>query len=111
MRFIFLNFPVLLLKWLLTVLVFCTPVLGFWLASSLVAYSNGPTLLSVFSGVLLFPLLPIAWELKVNSSRQRRSQKLPRILTWGDRLILRTLALNLAFIVCELALRPQTAFK
>ena len=110
MRFIFLNFPVLLLKWLLTILVFCTPVLGFWLASSLIAYSNGPTWLSVFSGVLLFPLLPIAWELNANLRRQRHSQKKPRILTWGDRLTLRTLALNLAFIACLLALRPQTAF-
>ena len=66
MRFIFINLPTLLVKWLLTVLVFCTPILGFWLASSLVAYSNGPILLSVFSGVLLFPLLPIIWELKAN---------------------------------------------
>lgn len=110
MRFIFFNFPVLLLKWVLTVLVFCTPILGFWLASSLVAYSNGPTSLAVFSGVLLFPLLPIAWELQANRSRQRHSRQKPRILTWGDRLILRALALNLAFIACLLALRPQTSF-
>jgi len=106
MRFLFLRLPLLLLKWLFTLLVFLTPVLGVWLASSLVTYTNGPTWLAAFSGILLFPLLPIAWDLKGRNRRQRN----PQILTWGDRLILRTLLLNLVFLVCLLALRPQTSF-
>lgn len=105
MRFLFFGLPVLLLKWLLTLLVFLTPILGFWLASSLVAYSNGPIGLAVFSGILLFPLLPITWDLHGRRLRQQRG-----ILTWSDRIILRTLFLNLVFIACLLALRPQTAF-
>jgi len=40
----------------------------------------------------------------------RRKQKTAGILTWGDRITLRTLLLNLAFIACLLALRPQTSF-
>jgi len=90
----------------LTLLVFLTPLLGVWLASSLVAYTNGSTWLVVFSGILLFPLLPIAWDLW---GRKQRKLK-PQILTWGDRIILRTLLLNLIFLACLLALRPQTSF-
>jgi hypothetical protein len=106
MRFLLLDLPVLFLKGLLTLLVFLTPVLGVWLASSLVAYTNGPTWLAVFSGVLLFPLLPITWDLWGRKRRQRKAQ----ILSWGDRIILRTLLLNLIFLACLLALRPQTSF-
>jgi hypothetical protein len=106
MRFLLLDLPARLLKGLLLLLVFLTPVLGVWLASSLVAYTNGPTWLAVCSGVLLFPLLPIAWDLW---GRKRRQQK-PPMLTWGDRVILRTLLLNLIFLTCLLALRPQTSF-
>ncbi len=105
MSLLFFDLPVLLLKWLLTLLVFLTPILGFWLASSLVAYSNGPIWLAVFCGILLFPLLPITWDLHGRRLRQQRG-----ILTWSDRIILRTLFLNLVFIACLLALRPQTAF-
>lgn len=106
MRLLLLDLPARLLKGLLILLVFLTPVLGVWLASSLVAYTNGPTWLAVCSGVLLFPLLPIAWDLR---GRKRRQHK-PQMLTWGDRVILRTLLLNLIFLTCLLALRPQTSF-
>jgi transglutaminase-like putative cysteine protease len=98
------RLPLHLIKILFYLAVFLTPVLGVWLASSLVAYINGPTLLAVFSGILLFPLLPILWDLKGKRKRQAG------ILTWGDRITLRTLALNLAFVAILLALRPQTSF-
>ena len=84
--------------------VFLTPILGVWLASSLVAYINGPTLLAVLSGILLFPLVPILWDLRGRKRRQAG------ILTWSDRITLRTLVLNLVFIGVLLALRPQTSF-
>jgi hypothetical protein len=104
MRFLFWTLPLNLIRILFYLAVFLTPVLGVWLASSLVAYINGPTLLAVFSGILLFPLIPILWDL-----RGRRKGK-TGILTWGDRITLRTLILNLAFIALLLALRPQTSF-
>ncbi|MEM6835496.1 MAG: transglutaminase domain-containing protein [Cyanobacteria bacterium P01_C01_bin.120] len=93
-----------LLRLVFYLAVFLTPILGVWLASSLVAYINGPTLLAVFSGLLLFPLLPIIWD---SRGRQKRQSG---ILTWGDRITLRTLLLNLVFIGLLLALRPQTSF-
>jgi len=85
-------------------LIFSTPLLGVWLASSLVAFINGPTLLAVASGILLFPLLPILWDFK--GKRKRKNSN----LTWGDRITLRTLVLNLTFITLLLTLRPETSF-
>jgi hypothetical protein len=105
MRFLFLKLPSLVTRTLFYLAVFLTPVLGVWLASSLVAYINGPKLLTVFSGILLFPLVPILWDM-----RGHKQGKGPGILTWGDRITLRTLVLNLAFLVLLLAMRPQTSF-
>jgi hypothetical protein len=84
--------------------VFLTPVLGVWLISSLVAYTNGPMWLALASGILFFPLLPILWDAWTHRPSRRE------ILTWGDRITLRTLVLNLTFISLLLALRPETAF-
>jgi hypothetical protein len=104
MRFFFISLPLALIRLMFYLMVFLLPILGVWLASSLVAYINGPPLLAVFSGILLFPLIPILWDLK--SRRQRKAGN----LTWGDRITLRTLALNLVFLMLLLALRPQTSF-
>lgn len=105
LRFVFVNLPFTLIKISLYLLVFCIPVLGVCLASSLVAYTNSPIELAVFSGILLFPLLPLVWDLW-----KQHQRKTPGVLTWGDRITLRTLMLNLLFVTCLLALRPQTAF-
>ncbi|OKH32556.1 transglutaminase [[Phormidium ambiguum] IAM M-71] len=110
MKYIFLDLPILIIKLVMTLLVYLTPVLGVWLVSSLVAYVNGPMWLSLFSGILLFPLLPITWELNSRWRRRHSEKKTPNILTFSDRLTLRTLALNLIFIASLLALRPQTSF-
>ena len=105
MRFIFLKLPSLIIRTLFYIAVFLSPVLGVWLVSSLVAYVNGPKLLTVLSGILLFPIVPILWDM-----RNRRRRKEPGILTWVDRIVLKTLLLNLAFSFLLLALRPQTSF-
>lgn len=104
MRFLLLKLPQQLMKLLFYGGVFATPVLGVWLASSLVAYVNGPTTLAALSGLLLFPLVPVVWD-ALGQKRRR-----PGILTWGDRIALRTLALNLIFLTLLLALRPQASF-
>jgi hypothetical protein len=107
---IIIEFPLTLLRVFLTVLVYCTPILGIWLVSSLVAFTNAPLWLSLLSGILLFPLIPLSWELHSSQHwRQKYPQKIP-ILTWGDRLTLKTLVLNLAFIICLLATCPQSSF-
>jgi hypothetical protein len=105
MRFLFLKLPALITRTLFYLAVCLSPVLGVWLVSSLVAYINGPKLLTVFSGILLFPLVPILWDMRGRKKRRERG-----ILTWGDRIVLRTLVLNLAFLFLLLALRPQASF-
>ena len=54
--------------------IYLAPVLGVWLASSLAAFSNRSTLLSVIAGVFLFPVLPLLWDLW-SSYKQRKLGK------------------------------------
>jgi hypothetical protein len=90
------------LMWPLAILV---PIFGVWLCSTLVAYSNGPALLAAASAILLSPLLPILWEAIV-----RRTEGLPVSGMAARRLVLRSLALNLVFVLLLLLLQPKTAF-
>jgi transglutaminase-like putative cysteine protease len=75
-----------------------TPLLGFWLASSLAAYHNATQWLSLLVGLLLFPILPVGWELFHVWRRKRREDARPQILTRLDRLVLRTLIVNGLFL-------------
>jgi hypothetical protein len=83
-------------------LIGATPVLGVWVSSSLAAYQNGSAAFAFVVGALLFPVAPLLWELWT-SGRPRKSRFL-------DRLVLRTLALNLLFLIGLIGSRPQLAF-
>ena len=85
------------------------PLAGVWLASSLAAFANRATWLPVLAGLLLFPGLPLAWE-GVSALRARNAKGKRRFLTFSDRLILRTLAINVVFLVGLLGLFPSRAF-
>jgi len=74
-----------------------TPLFGFWLASSLAAYHNASQWLSLLVGLLLFPILPFAWDLFFVWRRSKRSPA-RAILTRLDRLVLRTLVINGLFL-------------
>ncbi len=99
--------PLTLLWWASVVLV---PALGVWLASSIAAYRNGPVWLACACGLLLFPLAPLLWDLLGTWRRSRAKRARPRILMVRDRLILRTLVLNLAVLAGLLAGFPGTSF-
>jgi hypothetical protein len=101
---------VLGLKAVWVAFVITTPVLGAWVASSLAAYSNGPVGVAAAIGLLLFPGLPLGWEAWSAFRRRRRGVTRPRVLTFGDRLIFRTLVLNLLFLGALLGTRPAVAF-
>lgn len=90
--------------------IFLTPVLGVWLASSLAAFSNRSTLLSVIAGVFLFPVLPLLWELWSSYKRRKLGKSSEQTLTWGDRLTIRTLVINFVAIAGLLAWQPSTSF-
>jgi len=87
-----------------------TPIAGVWLASSLAALTNGPLWLALVAGLLLCPILPSLWELWSMWRRSRRRKQSPRILALSDRIVLRTLALNAAFLAALLGTRPSLAF-
>ncbi len=100
---------VLLLKISFWIFVFLTPLLGVWLASSLASYLNGPRWLAIASGALLFPVLPVVWDMLSERRRAKKGSKV-RYLKGGDRIILRTLFVNLVFIVSLLLVNPTSAF-
>ena len=91
-------------------LIIATPLLGVWVASSLAAYANARVSWVVASGLLLFPGFPLAWVGLSEWRRRARGVSRPHILTFGDRLILRTLLLNVGFLVVLIAARPKVAF-
>lgn len=93
-----------------TALVILTPLLGVWLASSLAAFLNGPIWAAVLVGALLFPILPLAWEVRGHVRYMRKEERKPRVLTFLDRMTLRTLFINLIFITGLLATFPKEAF-
>ena len=102
-----------MLKGLALLLAIATPLFGVWCASSLAAYLNGPVWLALLCGALLFPIAPVVWEVWAEwRVRKHAGQKDlgKRILTRGDRLILRTLALNACFLVALIAGYPKVAF-
>ncbi|MBN9163252.1 MAG: hypothetical protein J0I07_19955 [Myxococcales bacterium] len=85
------------------------PLAGVWLASSLAAFANRATWLPLVAGLLLFPGLPLAWE-GFSALRARKANGKRRFLTFTDRLILRTLAINIVFLAALLGLFPSRAF-
>lgn len=84
------------------------PLLGVWIGSSLAKATGGPLWLPIVAGALCFPVLPLLWE-GVGRWRHRKRER-PRILTLFDRLLLRTLAVNLAFVGTLIFLYPATVF-
>ncbi|GMU58307.1 MAG: hypothetical protein AMXMBFR34_00700 [Myxococcaceae bacterium] len=93
------------------------PLLGVWLASSLVALAGGPRWLALLGGVLLFPVLPVWWEARAGAARKKQLERSKRLtpprpprLSWLDRVVLRTLSLNLLFLAALLFTFPKVAF-
>jgi len=101
---------VVLLKALAVALAIATPLLGVWVSSSLAAYANGPIWLAIVAGLLLFPVLPLGWEGLSTWRRKRKKVVKERVLTFWDRLVIRTLFLNLLFLTVLLAARPEVGF-
>ncbi|MEO6950965.1 MAG: transglutaminase domain-containing protein [Polyangia bacterium] len=73
--------------------ILATPIAGAWLASSLAAYNNGSPRLCLLAALLLFPILPLVWE-GIAAARHEGT----RSSRFIDRLILRTLFINILFV-------------
>jgi transglutaminase-like putative cysteine protease len=94
--------------WVLVVVL--VPALGVWMASSLAAYRNGPVWLAVACGLLLFPILPVAWEAWARRRLARARRDPSRTFTTWDRVVLRTLVVNLLFMGTLVAGFPAATF-
>src|SRR5690349_11770210 len=82
--------------WLSTMVL--TPLFGFWLASSLAAYHNATQWFALLVGLLLFPIVPLGWDVFYVWRQKRKGYDGPRYLTGLDRLVLRTLIINGLFL-------------
>src|SRR5262245_40255421 len=110
--------PIRVAQWMLWVvlrtlwigMMVLTPLFGFWLASSLAAYQKATGGLAPGAGRLLFPILPVGWDL-VFAWRRRRRPPTRAILTRLDRLVLRTLVVNGVFLAAMLYFAHHTAFR
>ena len=94
--------------WLLLVLL--VTLAGVWLSSSLAAYHNGPLWLAWALGLLAFPILPLAWEAWAAMRGAKKDGLRRPFFTVWDRIVLRTLAVNLLIVGVMLARWPTTAF-
>ncbi|MBO6938491.1 MAG: hypothetical protein JJ863_26225 [Deltaproteobacteria bacterium] len=83
------------------------PILGIWFASSLAAFRGGSTGVAIAIGLLAFPVLPLVWEAV---ARWRRDPEREPILKTSDRLVLRTLLINLLFVGGVLTMSAATLF-
>jgi hypothetical protein len=104
-----------LLSLLFSLFIISTPLLAVWTASSMAAYHNKQIWPAITVGLFLFPLLPLLWELRASKRRQNKKLKPwqpepQRILTFWDRIILRTLILNLLFLGIVFGIFSGTAF-
>jgi transglutaminase-like putative cysteine protease len=97
-------------KALLGIIAIAIPTFGVWVASSLTAYWNGPIAVVVLAGLFFFPIFPLAWDAWANVRRRRKGRTQAPILTFTDRMILRTLALNGAFVGALLYAKPTAVF-
>lgn len=98
------------LKVVVSILVLATPLLGVWAASSLAAHAGKATWLPIVAGLLAFPLAPLGWDALSEHLRRRKKDTRERILTFGDRLLLRTFAINFVLLVLLVSVRPTAAF-
>jgi hypothetical protein len=100
----------LFFKFLWDLFVLLTPLFGVWLASSLSAYLDSPRWAALAAGALLFPVLPVAWEILAELRKRRKNPEGKRFLKRPDRLVLRTLFINLAFSGALLGIYPAASF-
>jgi transglutaminase-like putative cysteine protease len=102
--------------WVLFVLI--TPLLGVWLGSSLVSYYGGPAELAVAAGVLLFPVLPVLWDARSTVKWREKQAKTKliagkpkqRSMKAFDRIVVRTLVINLLLMIGLVVWFPKVAF-
>lgn len=102
--------------------VVAAPLTAVWLASSLISLHGGPPLLAAAAGAVLFPVLPLIWDVRASRARQHNAEafasrrqfgvkpKVGKRLGFFYRVTLRTLFLSAVFLALLAAWFPTVAF-
>ncbi len=102
------------LSWLLILgvlgLVLVLPLLGAWVASTLLIDHGASQRWAAAAGLALCLGLPLAWEVLSLPQRQPGGARPKRWLRLRTRLLLRTWALNLVFLTAALLISPRGVF-
>lgn len=102
------------LSWLFVLVVLALalalPVLGAWVASSLVVHYEASRELALAVGLGLSVVFPLAWEVLSLPPREPGGARPQRTLRLHTRLLLRTWTVNLLFMVGALLLSPKGVF-
>ncbi|MBW2735639.1 MAG: hypothetical protein JRH20_24915 [Deltaproteobacteria bacterium] len=91
-------------------LMIAVPLLGVWISSSLAIFFNEGLAWAIGVGLLMFPVLPLLWELWGSHRRKKKGGTGPRLLNFWDRMVLRTLLINGMFLGGLLYAQPKSAF-
>lgn len=86
------------------------PAFGFWLATSILVYANGPLWLALAAGLLVFPVLPLAWDAYANLQRRRRGIERRPWLGDGARIGLRVLCVSGLVVASLVGFAPALSF-
>jgi transglutaminase-like putative cysteine protease len=86
------------------------PLLGAWVASTLVVHHESSREMAVAVGLGLSLVFPLAWELLSLPPRQPGGARPQRLLKMRTRLLLRTWAVNFLFMAGALLLSPRGVF-
>ncbi|HEX8699082.1 MAG TPA: transglutaminase domain-containing protein [Myxococcaceae bacterium] len=102
------------LSWLFILVVLALalalPLLGAWVASTLVVHHEASREMAIAVGLGLSVVFPLAWELLSLPPRAPGGARPQRLLRMRTRLLLRTWAVNLLFMVGALLLSPRGVF-
>jgi hypothetical protein len=103
-----------LLAWLLLFVVLGValgvPLFSAWVASALASHHGASKELAAGAALLVFPVLPVLWDLLSLPGRGPNGTRTPRRLKLPARMLLRTWGLSLAFLGALLLLWPRELF-
>ena len=99
-----------LFRLLLGLALLIPPVLGAWVGSTLVAWTGASREVATGMAVLLFAVLPLAWELASRPRALPGGARPPRLLRLHTRLLLRACVLHVALLGLVLLLAPRGVF-
>jgi transglutaminase-like putative cysteine protease len=99
-----------LLRLTLGLVLLIPPVIGAWVGSTLVAWNGASPEVATAMAVLLFAVLPLAWEVASRPRALPGGVRPTRLLRLHTRLLLRACVLHVTLLAAALLLSPRGVF-